>query len=231
MTNSKQIRSTYVTGAFRLSYPALFEPAEQLSDSNQKVYKYSATMLYPNAQKAAELQTAGHPAARYILLDNCRGLYQEICKIARANFGPEIDVKTLKIPKFRDGNKPKVSGRVDENEHGYIVVRTTSKDRPDVTRGNKTRITDPGEVYAGCWVRAVLTVAPFVNKLSRGVTIYLIGIQKIADDSAFSSRPRAEDVFDEIISEETSNQINSSGTIDPTVQTTLQQQQPKDPWE
>jgi hypothetical protein len=42
-------------------------------------------------------------------------------------------------------------------------------------------------------------VSPFVHKVGgRGVTIYLAGIQKLADDTTFSSRPRAEDEFDAV---------------------------------
>lgn len=199
---NKQVRSTYITPAFRVSYPELFVPTAGLDADNPNAKKkYSITMLFPKAAKVAELKAATHPAARYMADDNCRGFYAEICKIARANFGPEVDLSTLVIKKFRDGDKPKQSGKTEENEKGYVVVRTTSVDKPQVTRGDKSHVTDPGEVYAGCWARAVLTIAPYVTKVSRGVTVYLIGIQKLADDVAFSNRPRVEDIFDEVVAD------------------------------
>lgn len=193
---NKQIRVTYITSAFRLSYPALFEPVAVMGDETKK--KFNATMLIPKKSTAEALRAAKHPASTWISLDNCQGFYTEICKVARGNFGPDVDLKTLKLTKFRDGDKPKEgTGRIDDNEKGFIVVRTSSDTRPDCLRQDKTRITDPAELYPGCWVRAVVTVAPFL-KPQRGVTIYLAGIQKLADDTTFSSRPRVEDEFDAV---------------------------------
>lgn len=169
-----------------------------MGDESKK--KYSVTMLFPKKSVVEALKKATHPAASHMAADNCAGFYAEITKVARANFGPEVDLKTLKLTKFRDGDKTKDSGKIDENEKGYIVVRSSTKDRPDCLRANKERITDPSELYPGCWVRAVVSIAPFM-KPQRGVTAYLNGIQKLADDTTFSSRPRAEDEFDDVAAE------------------------------
>lgn len=198
--NDKKVIVTYVTPAFRLSYPALFEAQAVMGDESKK--KFSATMLFPKKAKVEEFKAATHPAARHMAADNCAGFYQEVCKVARANFGPDVDLKTLKLVKFRDGDKPKQSGKIDDNEKGYIVVRASSGERPDCLRADKTRIIDPSELYPGCWVRAVLAIAHYVHKVGgRGVTVYLNGIQKLADDATFSSRPRVEDEFDAIVTE------------------------------
>jgi hypothetical protein len=195
----KVVRTTYTTPAFRLSYPALFEPREVMGNATKK--QYQATMLFPKAETVAALKNAGNKVTHLMAKDDLRGMYEEILKVARANFGPQVDLKTLKLTKFRDGDQPREqSGKVDDNEKGYIVVKTSTGEkngRPQVLRADKTPIVDPGEAYAGCWCRAVLTIAPF-HKPNRGVTIYLVGIQKLADDAAFSSRPRAEDVFDAV---------------------------------
>lgn len=206
---NKQVRSTYITQAFRLSYPAIFEPAAVMGDESKK--KYGLTMLFPKKSVATALQAAKHPASTWMPTDNCAGFWAEVTKIARANFGPEVDLKTLKLTKFRDGDKPKDSGKISDEEKGYIVVRTSSKDKPDALRQDKTRISDPSELYPGCWVRAVLTVAPFL-KPQRGVTVYLNGVQKLADDTPFSSRPRAEDEFDAVATE--TQGIDGSGAVE-----------------
>lgn len=195
---NKQIRVTYITPAFRISYPALFEAQPVLGNENKK--KFSITMLFPKKTTADALKAAKHPASTWMMADNCMGFYTEVCKVARGNFGPEIDLKSLKLTKFRDGDKPKESGKTDDNEKGFIVVRSTSDTRPDCLRQDKTRITDPTELYPGCWARAVLTIAPFL-KPQHGVTVYLSGIQKLADDTTFSTRPRAEDEFDAVATE------------------------------
>lgn len=200
--NAKQVRVTYQTPAFRLSYPALFEAV--MAPGGTKA-KFGITLLFPKKATAEALKASKHPASTWIQTDNCAGMWQEICKVARANFGPEVDLKSLKLTKFRDGDKPKESsGKIDDNEKGYIVVRSSSETRPDCLRQDKTRITaeNTGELYPGCWVRAVLTIAPFVHKIGgRGVTVYLNGIQKLADDTTFSARPRVEDEFDAVASE------------------------------
>lgn len=193
MTQSKQVRVVYQTPAFRLSYPALFEARETLNGD----FKFSATMLFPKAETAARLKAEKHAAATWVPTDGMKAFYQEIVRVARANFGPDVDLGTLKLTRFRDGDKPKESGKTDENEKGYIIIRTTSKDKPKCLRQDKTIIVDAGELYPGCWVRAVLTIAPF-SKPTHGVTVYLAGIQKLADDAPFSSRPRVEDEFDAV---------------------------------
>lgn len=197
---NKQVRSTYITPAFRLSYPALFEARAVMGNEAKK--QFGITMLFPKKSTAEAMKAAKHPASTWLPVDNCMGLYNEILKIGRANFGPEVDLKSLKLTKFRDGDKPKDSGKIEEQDKGFIVVKSSSKDRPDCLRQDKTRITDASELYPGCWCRAVLTVAVFL-KPQRGVTIYLAGVQKLADDTPFSSRPRAEDEFDAVATETT----------------------------
>jgi hypothetical protein len=208
MTQNKQVRSTYVTPAFRLSYPAIFEAVAVMGDETKK--KFGITMLFPKKTTADALKAGKHPASTWLPIDNCAGFWAEILKVARGNFGPDVDLKTLKLTKFRDGDKPKDSGKVSDEEKGYIVVRSSSKDRPQAMRQDKTYITDPSELYPGCWCRAVLTVAPFL-KPTRGVTIYLAGVQKLAEDTPYSSRPRAEDEFDAVATE--GQEANGSGAV------------------
>jgi len=159
--------------------------------------KFEVTMLFPKSNVVAQLKAAKHPAAPWMADDNCQGFYNEIIKIARANFGPDVSLSSLKITKFRDGDLPKPNGKTEESDKGHIIVRTSSNEKPKCLRQDKTVITEASEVYAGCWVRAILTVAPFL-KPQHGVTIYLAGIQKLADDAPFSSRPRVEDEFDAV---------------------------------
>jgi hypothetical protein len=154
-------------------------------------------MLFPKGPLAKELKAKKHPASTWIDENGVTGLWNEIQAVARGNFGPDVALDSLKLPKFRDGDKAKENGKMEESAAGCIVVKTSSKDRPQLFRADKTPITDAGELYAGCWVRAVLTVAPFL-KPQHGVTIYLAGIQKLADDAAFSGRPRCEDEFDAV---------------------------------
>ena len=114
---NKQITKNHVTAAFRLSYPALFTPVQVLG---QGKLKYNVTMLFPKKTTFAALLAAGSPVAvnKLAANDDCAGLKQEIVAIARANFGPEVDLKTLRLTKFRDGDAPKDSGKIEENDKG-----------------------------------------------------------------------------------------------------------------
>jgi hypothetical protein len=183
-------------------------------------------MLFPKAKMVKALQAKNHPAGKYMSNDNCRGFYAEVVKIAKANFGPDIDVRTLKMVNFRDGDLAKKNGKIEDNDKGFIIVKTTSKDAPDCRGVNRDSriLMDDGSLYGGCWVRAVLTIAPFYEP-ERGVTTYLAGIQKITDDTAFSGRPRVEDVFDDVV-EDVGAQASSAPQNPPTATQT-----PKNPWE
>lgn len=198
---NQQVRQTFSTPAFRLSYPALTEAVDARMNKSgapaAKDMKFGCTMLFPKTATVAALKAAKHPASAWMSEDNCAGLYQAIQAVARGNFGPDRALNTLKIVKFHDGDQPKQNGKMDPNAAGYVWVKTTSLEKPTLMRQDKTVITDKAELYAGCWVRAILTVAPFTMP-EHGVTLYLAGIQKLADDDTFSSRPRCEDEFDAV---------------------------------
>jgi hypothetical protein len=195
----------------------------QTTPPTDKDMKYSCVMLFPKAVTVTALKAANHPAAQWMSADNCAGLYQDILAVARGNFGPDVDMAQLKLPLFRDGDKAKASGKVDENAKGYVVIKSTSREKPQLFRQDKTIITDPSELYAGCWVRAVLTVAPYTLP-QHGVTLYLAGVQKLADDATFSSRPRCEDAFDAVATDATF--MGAPAAVAP-----MAVAAPKNPWE
>lgn len=193
----KSIKVIYQTPAFRISYPTLFEPK---ADLNGKM-KFSLQMLFPKTVLAKQLKAAKGPASTLISEDNLKGLYQECVKVAKQTFGPEVDISQLKMPNFRDGDKPKLNGKVEENAKGMIVLNASTNERPKVLRTDKTQIEDKDEVYPGCWCRAVLCIASFNMPGAKGVTMYVNGVQKLADDQTFSGRARVEDVFDDTAAE------------------------------
>lgn len=211
MAKGKSVRQTYRTNAFRVSYPELFEAKAQMGDTAKM--RYTLNMLFPKPELVAQIQGTDHAAAKHLATDRMVGFHNALAKVARANFGPEVDLKLLKITQFRDGDLPKASGKIEDNEKGYIVIRTSSKDKPQCIDRGAHIITDPGELYPGCWARAVLTIAPFF-KPQHGITIYLAGVQKLADDSTFSSRPRIEDEFDAIDDSDLA-QDGGSQAVDP----------------
>lgn len=181
---TKRIFETVITPAFRVSFPALFEPVEYPVGSGQK--KYSVTMYIPKTTDLTSFKLA-------------------IKKVAVGSFGADIDLSTLKLPLFRDGDKPTQTGKIIAEAKGCWVVKATSKEKIDVILQDKSPAT-PDDMYSGCWARAVIAVGSYIHPVGgRGVTLYLNGVQKIKDDTAFSGRPRVEDVFDAIVSEPIGN--------------------------
>lgn len=180
--NAKRTYETVVTPAFRVSFPSLFQPVEYPVGSGKK--KYAVTMYFPKTTDMTAFKMA-------------------IEKVARGNFGADVDLKTLKLPKFRDGDKPTETGKIIKEAAGCWVLKASSEEKNGpikVVRADNPKIEClPADIYSGCWARAVIAVGPFNHPVGgRGVTLYLNGVQKIKDDQPFSGRPRVEDVFDAV---------------------------------
>ncbi|MEG1575014.1 MAG: DUF2815 family protein [Bacteroidales bacterium] len=56
-------------------------------------------------------------------------------------------------------------------------------------------ITDPPELYSGCYARASINFYPFNTNGNRGVAAGLGNVQKWADGEPLNGRVRAEDEF------------------------------------
>lgn len=181
---NKVYREFIKTPVGRLSFPALFEKTET---PNGKLC-YSATLAFPKDEATKT---------------SLRAIKAAMENVARKNFGETINIKTLKFKAFKDGNVPNTQGVVRDEWKDCYVLTVQTNNRPGlVGPDGKTYITDPDELYAGCWVRAHLVVCPFNHPVGgRGVTLFLNNLQKIKDDAPFAGGPRAEDVFDAVASE------------------------------
>ena len=98
----------------------------------------------------------------------------------------------LKLP-LRDGD---IDRPDDPNYANAYFVNANSNERPGVVDRRRVPITDPLEVYSGCYVRASLTFYPFNTNGNRGIACGLQNIQKWCDGEPLNGRVRAEDEFD-----------------------------------
>ena len=98
----------------------------------------------------------------------------------------------LKLP-LRDGD---IDRPDDPNYANAYFVNANSNERPGVVDRRRVPITDPLEVYSGCYVRASITFYPFNTNGNRGVACGLQNIQKWCDGEPLNGRVRAEDEFD-----------------------------------
>lgn len=174
----------------RVSFPHIFEA--KVNDNNGKL-QWSLVLAFPKTpEMIAELK-------------KLKGVME---KVAKKNFGEAVDLTTLRMKTFKDGDKPNQNGVVREEWKGYYLLNLACNAegmnamRPGVVGPNKETLTDATQFYPGCWAKAQVCVASFQHKIGgRGVTLYLANIQKTRDDAPLAGGPRAEDVFDVVATE------------------------------
>lgn len=176
MSNQTNKKAQNVTPIGRISFPELFE-AKQINGQGDP--KFGCTMVF-------EPDDPG--------LEKMRDAVQRV-----------IDNKwNGKVPgnykdPFIDGDE---SGRPEYA--GKVVLRFSSKEknRPQVVNAQKLPITDPAEVYSGCYCRISYSCYPWEYMGKKGVSFGLGHVQKVRDGGRFDGRGTADTVFDEIEDEE-----------------------------
>ena len=98
----------------------------------------------------------------------------------------------LKTP-LRDGD---VDRPDDPNYADSYFVNANSNERPGIVDRKRIPITDPLEVYSGCYVRASISFYPFNTNGNRGVACGLQNVQKWCEGEPLNGRVRAEDEFE-----------------------------------
>lgn len=147
------------TGKVRLSFPHLFEKYDK-SD------KYQCVLLIDKDDKA----TIG-------VLKKAVEAAKELGKTTK--WGGRIP-KDLDSP-IHDGDSSEYDGYED---HYYVSAKSTRQ--PKVTDETGDEIFDQDDVYAGCYVRAVIKFLPYDNS-GKGVCCILERIQKVDDGEPFGS--------------------------------------------
>lgn len=164
-----------MTPPFRISYPSLFEK-HQFEGEDEAAYR--CKMFFPKETDLSGLKQAA--------------------KASLKNKWGDKKPKKLASP-FRDGDGDDFD---DDNTKGMIVVSAKSKKRkPEVVDKNRIMITDPEDIYPGCWCRATLRAFAYDAKGNRGVSFALLNVQKLKDDEPFVALTEsAEDDFDDEMS-------------------------------
>lgn len=167
-----------MTGKCRLSYVNVFEPREQQGGDP----KYSLTLLIPKSDTATvEKIKAAMTEAR----DN-------FCKRNGANALPVKFNHTL-----HDGAGVRESGDPYGPEcKGCYVMTVSSKQKPLVLDGFRNNITDPAELYSGCYGRASINFYGYSNQGKKGVSAGLLGVQKLCDGEPFGTVASVDDFDD-----------------------------------
>ena len=169
-----------ITPEAMLSYPALFEPKPTPSGD----LKYGCALVF---QEGADL-SALKKAALAALEERWGAKAKEM-----------LQKKQLKWP-FRDGAERDAQGYGPDT----TFINVSSKQQPGVvdryagTDGRPRPITDPSEVYPGCFVRASLRPFTYNTNGSKGVSFGLQNLQKLRDGERIDGRMRPEEEFEAV---------------------------------
>ncbi|MDL2317945.1 DUF2815 family protein [Eubacteriales bacterium OttesenSCG-928-A19] len=161
-----------ITGKVRTSYVHIFEP----QSINGSEPKYSCSFLIPKT----DTETIGAIQAAI----------EQAKQDGVSKWGGKIPAN-LKLP-LRDGD---VERPDDPACEGCYFINSNSKDKPQVVDRKRIPVTDPLEVYSGCYVRASLNFYPFNTNGNRGVACGLGNIQKWGEGEPLNGRVKAEDEF------------------------------------
>ena len=168
-----------VTGKIRFSYCYLFEPQEGLNGGEPK---YSATLLIPKS----DTKTL---SAIKAAMDEARAYY---CAKNGANALPAKPNHTLK-----DGDGVKDSGDPFGPEcKGCYVIKVKSSRQPIIVDNMGNKITDPAEVYGGCYGRASINFFGYNTAGQKGISASLLAVQKLHDGEPFGTVGSADDFAD-----------------------------------
>ena len=169
-----------ITPEAMLSYPALFAPKPTPSGE----LKFSCALIFPKGADLSALKKAALAALQERWGSKATEMLQK---------------KELKWP-FRDGAEKDGPGY----GRGTTFINVTSRQRPGIVDryagpdGKPRQITDPAEIYPGCYVRASLRPFTYDVNGSRGVSFALQNVQKLRDGERIDGRLRPEDEFDAI---------------------------------
>jgi hypothetical protein len=169
-----------VTGKVRLSFCQLFEP--KAVDGGAP--KYSVTLLIPKSDTV----TLGKIKAA---MAEAR---ENFCKKNGAAALPANPINPLHDG---DGMKPSSGEPYGPECKGCYVmaVSCSESQKPVVVDAFGNAITDPGEVYSGCFGRASINFYGYSNR-KKGIGAGLLAIQKLHDGEPFGTVGSADDFND-----------------------------------
>ena len=169
-----------VTGKVRFSFCNIFEPKAPQGGGDPK---YSLTLLIPKSDTATlgKIKTAMAEAR------------ENFCKRNGASALPAKPNHTL-----HDGDGLRDSGEPYGPEcKGCYVITVSSKQKPVIVDSFRNEITDPGEVYSGCYGRAAINFYGYNSNGKKGISAGLLSIQKLHDGEPFGTVGSASDFDDD----------------------------------
>ena len=169
-------------GKVRFSFCNIWEPKEPSGGGDPK---YSVTLLIPKS----DTETLGR------IKDAMKEARDNFCKRHGENALPAQPSHTL-----HDGDGTRPGGEPFGPEcKGCYVITVSSKQKPVIVDNSKPKpqpITDPAEVYSGCYGRALMNFYGYNRGTKKGISAGLLGIQKLHNGEPFGTVGSADDFDD-----------------------------------
>ena len=169
-----------VTGKVRFSFVHVFEPQEPQGGGDAK---YSVTLLIPKSDTVT------------------LGKIKEAMAEARENFCKRNGASALPAKPnhtLHDGDGVRDSGDPYGPEcKGCWVITVGSKQKPIIVDSFRNDITDPAEVYSGCYGRAAINFYGYNANGKKGISAGLLSVQKLHDGEPFGIVGSADDFDDD----------------------------------
>ena len=177
---------SYVIPAGRMSFPSVFKP--RLNALSNKM-EYTYDHLFDKNEDLKEFEAKLMEAA--IEKHGPKEDWPDKFIWPVKDQGTKVKKKNKKIVKDEKGKPVLLDGYVAGAK--FITLKSTKK--PQVVNGKLEAITeDSDELYAGCRVRASVSIYAYDNK-ANGVNAGLVNIQKVADGPRLGGKTSADEDF------------------------------------
>ncbi len=171
---SRILQPTEVRVPCRISFARLFEPDEH--------GKYSCSLLIPKTDTAT-IFAINKAVDAAINADKGKKL---------GNKDGIVNKKMLKLP-LHDADE---EGNTYNGYKGMMFFNSSNERRPQCVDRNVAPITDPDDLYSGCYCRVMINFYAFNREGNKGIGASLGNVQKIRDGEPLDGRTNAEDDFD-----------------------------------
>ena len=161
----------------RFSYVNVFEP----KSINGSTPKYSVSLIIPKS----DTETVSKIKAAI------RAAYKEGEAKLRGNGRSVPALENLKTP-LRDGD---IDRPDDEAYAGCWFINANCTQAPGLVDAHKQDITEPSQLYSGCYGRASLNFYAYNSNGNKGIACGLNGLKKLKDGTPLGGRSRAVDDF------------------------------------
>lgn len=158
------MKTQITTGKVRFSYCHLFAPAASQEGGPEK---YSVMLLIPKSDTVTvkKIKSA---------IEAAKAVYAE------KNNGKTLPAKVKTTFHDGDGEKP-TGGEYGPECKGHYVISVSSNNKPVIVYADKTPITEPSELYSGCYGRAIINFYGYDTSGNKGISAGLNGIMKLHD--------------------------------------------------